>query len=215
MEITIPWTPVKALLHLAGKTDIREWANGVWIDRRGSHLVVWATTGFVLGAVLTEEPSTEGPDLFLPRHILEACKSFDVQATVRREEDGHTSISCMGTTHYWQDKNFTPVDWRRVVPTGHADGKLRQFNVEFLPPFVKTGDVLRGRKLRDEAPVLLAHRSAPKTGADGLLVQLVDVPNFVGVVMPLNDQALQVVNMRTAAPDWVRLHARQESCDLA
>lgn len=206
MELTIPWTPVKALLHLAGKTDIRDWVNGVWIDRKGPRLIVWASTGLILGAFQTEEPSTDGPDIFLPRHILEACKDFKVQATVKREADGRMSISCLGTTHYWQDENFTSFDWRRVVPTGHSDGKVRQFNVEFVPPFVKAGDVLRGRKTGVEAPLLIAHRSdpAPGKGAGGLLVQLIDVPNFVGVIMPLNDNALQVATMRTAAPDWVR-----------
>jgi hypothetical protein len=75
MEITIPWTPVRAILNLAGKTDIRDWVNGVWIDQRGPYMVVWATTGFAMGAVQIEEPSTEVPDVFLPRHILEACKA--------------------------------------------------------------------------------------------------------------------------------------------
>lgn len=202
-ELSIPWTPVKALLNLAGKADIREWCNGVWIDRKGPHLIVWATTGYALGAYLTGEPSTDGPDVFLPRHILDVCKGFAAMATIKREDDGRMSISCLGTTHYWQDKNFTPIDWRRVVPRGHADGRLRQFNVEFLPAFVKARDVLKGKKAAPEAPVLLAHRSAG-TDVDGLLVELVDVPEFVGVLMPLNDKALQVVNMRTAAPDWVR-----------
>lgn len=209
MEITIPWTPVKALLHLAGKADIRKWVNGVWIDRQGPTLVVWATTGFTLGAIRTEEPSTEGPTVFLPRHIVEACKGFDVQATVARADDGLMRISCLGSSHNWQDENFIPVDWRRVVPGGHCDGKVRQFNVEFLPPFVKVREALKG-KAKQEAPLMIAHRSAPKTGVDGLLVQLVDVPEFVGVIMPLNDQALAVASMRTVAPDWVRLHPRTE-----
>lgn len=156
-----------------------------------------------------EEPSTEGPSLFLPRHILEACKGFDVLATVTRADDGRMSISCMGSTHVWQDVNFIPVDWRRVVPTGHCDGKLRQFNVEFLPAFVKVREALKG-KSKNEAPLLIAHRSAG-TGVYGLLVELVDVPEFVGVIMPLNDKALAVVNLRTVAPDWVHLHPRVEA----
>jgi hypothetical protein len=211
MEITVPWTPVKALLHLSGKEDIREWVNGVWIDQKGPRVIVWATTGTALGALQLEEPSTDTPDVFLPRHIVEACKGFAVQATVKREDDGRMSISCMGTTHYWQDKGLTSIDWRRAVPSGQSDGRSRQVDVQFLPAFVKVREVLKGRKSLNEAPLLLAHRSAPKEGPDGLLVQLTDIPEFVGVVMPLNDAALAVVSMRKAAPDWVRELGRVEA----
>lgn len=203
MELTIPWTPVKALLNLAGKADIRKWVNGVWIDQQGPHMLVWATNGTSLGVLRTEEPSTDTGDVFLPRHILEVCKSFTVQATVKKHDDGRRSISCMGTTHYWQDEGFTPIEWRRVIPVGHLDGQQRQVNVDLLPPFSKVREVLRGRKNGD--------------GPDGILVELDDVPTFVGVVMPLRPDVLPVANMRRSAPDWVRERGRvqAEETDLA
>lgn len=206
-ELTIPWTPVKALLHLAAKDDIRKWCNGVWVDRRGPRLIVWATTGTILGVYRTGEPSTDGPDVFLPRHILDVCKSFIASATVKREDDGRMSISCMGTTHYWQDEAFVPIDWRRVMPAGHADGCERQVNTEYLAQFIKVHKAL-GEAKSLVGQVLVAHRTAPEKSADGLLVSLPDVPDFVGVIMPVNDKALHVANMRRVVPDWVTERGR-------
>jgi hypothetical protein len=211
MELTIPWTPVKALLHLAGKDDIREQVNGVWIDQRGPRVIVWATAGFTLGAFQTEEPSTNVPDVFLPRHIVEACRGFAVQATVKREDDGRMSISCMGTTHYWQCKNPVTLDWRRVIPSGDFDGIARQFDVTLVAAFEKVRKALGGDAVR------IAHRTAPKASADGLLVSFFGNPEFIGVLMPIRDDHATVAGMRKAAPDWVREVGRLpvEETDLA
>lgn len=211
MEITIPWKPVKALLQLAGKEDIRPYLNGVWIDRQAPHLIAWATTGHILGAVQTEEPSTEGPDVFLPRHIVEACKDFTVQATVKQEADGRMSISCMGTSHYWQDAKFAAVDWRRVVARGKAGERAEQFDATLLAPFVKVRETLCGKKgsTKVAGGVLIAHNP------DGMLVTLLDAPHFVGVLMPLRDEVTRP-HIRTVAPDWVRERGRlpAEAADL-
>jgi hypothetical protein len=214
MEITIPWTPVKALLHLAGKADIRKWVNAVWIDQRGPHMVLWASTGVAMGVLRTEEPSTDSGDWCLPRHILEACKGFSVRATVKREPDGRMSISCMGTTHYWQDEGHAPVDWRRAVPTHKADGVARQFDATLLQPFVKVREALHGKESKSlPGGVMIAHDSDEKR-TTGLLVQLTDLPDFVGLLMPLRAVGGY---LRPSAPDWVhQLHTAtpaEETCD--
>jgi hypothetical protein len=147
---------------------------------------------------------------------VEACKGFDLQATVKREDDGRMSISCMGTTHYWQDKGFAPVDWRRVVPRGHADGKAMQFDVTLLDAFVKVRKALRPKNDTKVAGGILIAHSGPRNdaGSDALLVQLLDLPNFVGVLMPLREEATRG-HLRTVAPDWVRERGRVEAATPA
>ena len=201
-EPSIPWTPVKALLNLAGKADIREQVNGVWIDRRGPHLIVWATTGKVLGAYRTEEPSTDGPDVFLPRHIVEAgSRDFAAMATIKRENDGRMSISCQGTTHYWQDKRLVPADWRRAVPA-RCTGIAQQFDARLLGSFLKARKAL-GHKDRDSA-VRIGHNGglegAPR---DSALIELWDVPEFIGALGTMRVDETGSVYL-VSQPDWVR-----------
>lgn len=213
MELNIPWAPVKALLNLAGKSDIREHLNGVWIDRRGPRLIIWATTGTVLGAMQTEEPGTEGPDVFIPRHIIEAAaKTFAAQATVRQEEDGRMSISCLGATHYWQDKKPVPPDWRRVVPAS-TTGIAQQFDARLLGDFLKARKAL-GQKDHASA-VQVAHNGGPTQRADSsaAIVVLRDVPQFVGVVSPihLDDKGSPLTDTR---PDWVGALGQQATAPV-
>lgn len=221
MEITIPWNPVKAMLHLAGKTDIRAWCNGVWVDQSSPYRTLVATDGLKLGILRTEEPSTDTGDWFLPGSVLASCKGFAGSAVVKRD-GAYLGISCMGTTQHWQEKEaYRIVDWRRVFPRGESDGVARQFNPELLAPFVKVRETLRGKPGSKDIPggVLLAHRSPAKDGPDPIVVQLLDVPEFVGVISPLGTVPVEAALRRTV-PEWVwdRTGATApaaETCDLA
>lgn len=196
-SITVPWAPVKALLNLAGKEDIRKWLNGVWIDRQGPYLVVWASTGIVLGAYQTTEPSTEGPDILLPRNVIEAAKGIGPAAIVIRDGE-NMRIDSLGASQSWKDENYKKIDWRRVLPDGRADNVARQFDIALAHPFDKVRKALGGDAVR------IAHSTEPKQGTDGLLVSFYGNPAFVGVVMPIRSEHATVVDMMIAAPDWVR-----------
>lgn len=207
-EICIPWTPVKALLNLAGKNDIRTYLNGVWVDRQGAKVILWATNGAALGAYQTEEPSTDGPDLLIPRHIVEACKGFSGSAVIRKEADGRMTISCAGSTHAWADVDLKGPDWRWVTPRKVSNDKPAQFNVGLLDAFVKTRKALgvpNGTKV--DGGVLIGHDGTPGSNM-GALVQFVDVPEFSGVLMPLRAEVVSQ-HLRTDAPEWVhQVHNR-------
>ena len=200
-SITIPWAPVKALLNLAGKADIRPYVNGVWIDRAGPELVIWATTGTVLGAWRTDEPSTNGPPVFLPREAVENGK-FTGLVVIAGEPGGRMKLGGIGDPQEWNDPGHTPPAWRNAVPRDRADGTPRQFDLEKALQFEKV------RKALKLGAVRIAHTSEPKRGEsrpDALHVSFKDCPDFVGVLAPIG--GAPVDGMRTCAPDWVHAPA--------
>lgn len=213
MELTFPWAPVKALAHLASEHDLRKWCMGVWIDTSAPTLRVVATNGSVLGVYQTEEPSTNVPPVFLPLHIVKACKGFGGSATVRIDAVGRAGVACFGTFHYWQDEKHVLVDYRRVFPR-HCTGQVQQFDATLVALFLKARKALGGKD--NVNAVRIAHNGGAQ-GPDGALVRLEGVPDFAGVLMPLREKKDGTPLADPDAPAWVfeRFTAlAAETCDL-
>lgn len=211
VELTFPWAPVKALAHLANAEDIRPWTRGVWLDSSAPALHVVATNGTVLGVYLTEDGSTHMPPVFIPLHIIKACKGFGPTALVRIDDTGHAMLDSFGTRHYWQDEKLVLVDYRRAFPQGACTGNVQQFNTDELQRFAKVRTALGAKA--SVSPVRISHNARPKEGIDAALVTLADVPRFAGVVMSLREKPDQVL-APTNAPGWVFERA-DTACDLA
>lgn len=185
MEITVPWEPIKALAHLAADSDIRKYLTGVWIDSSGPYRIVVASNGGMLGVYKTDEPSTDVPAVFIPLHIVKACKGFSRGVTIKVDADRRASIEWLGTRHYWQDDGFAIMDWRRALPRTRPSGVSQQFNAERIGAFVKVHKAL-GLKWREGA-VRIAHDGGrPAKEYAPARVTLPDVPQFAGALMPVN-----------------------------
>lgn len=213
MELTFPWAPVKALANLASEADIRKWCMGVWIDTSAPTLRVMATNGAALGVYLTEEPSTNVPPVFLPLHIVKACKGFGPTATVRIDDTSHALIECMGTRHSWQDEKFVLVDYRRVFPK-HCTGNAQQFDIAQAALFLKVHKAL-GEKASINA-VRITHNSGAQ-GPEGAVVRLAGVPQFLGALAPLRETKDTGVLAPLDVPTWMfdRASATADAvCDL-
>lgn len=214
MDLTFPWAPVKALANLASEADVRKWCMGVWIDTSASTLHVMATNGAVLGVYCAEEPSANVPPVFLPLHIVKACKGFGPSATVRIDDTGHALIECMGTRHYWQDEKFAMVDYRRVFPK-QCTGTAQQFDASMVALFLKVRKAL-GKKDIISA-VRIAHNGGAR-GPDGALVHLEGVSRFAGVVMSLREHKDGTPLAAPETPAWVFERgtepAAEDTCDL-
>lgn len=204
MEITLPWAPIQAMSHLAAGNDRRKWLEGVWIDVTGPHVIVWASTGVQLGVYCTEEPSIEHGSVFIPKHIMNVAKGFGPQVTLRTDEEKRCALECLGTTHHWQDAGHAPVEWRHVLPK-QCTGIAQQFDATLLLAFLKARKAL-GKKDAPSA-VHITHNGAAQTGPGGALVTLLDVPEFVGVLMSLRLGDEGSV-FKATAPEWAFLRGR-------
>jgi hypothetical protein len=209
MEITIPWTPVKALAHLASDGDIRKYLMGVWLDFAGPTVAVVGTCGSALGAYRTEEPSINAAPFFIPKYVVLASKTFAVSVTFRRDDTGHCCAECMGTKHYWQDEGFAMMDWRYPI-SASCTGVAQQFDARLLTNFLKARKTF-GKKEHPNA-VQISHNGGPPSRTSGALIKLRDVPDFIGVLMPVQYDDQGSV-WTTTSPDWVRDRA-EEACDL-
>lgn len=229
IEISLPWTPIKALAHLAGVADIRKHLCGVWIDSSADKRIVVATDGTVLGAYITEEPSTDIPPLFIPGHIIKAARSFFVGVTFRKDATGHCMLACAGTHHYWQDEDWKMVDWRRPLPRA-CTGVAQQFNPTLIGRFEAVRKALGGTAPKNGKPetigVRVTHNGRESTdpAPGGALVTLRDVPQFVGVMSAarMGQSADPLLGLPTDPPNWTRPRgsspapaAAEETCDLA
>lgn len=197
LEITLQTAHLRALTHLAAKTDIRTQINGVQIEARRNTVLV-GSDGTVLGAIDTGVDSVYDFDLLVPHTVLAVIsksKSLDVRF---HSADGKTwAAHCGDGTIAWLDKPSTYPDWRRVVPAT-TSGVAQQFNAELIERFAKASAALGGKKVG--CNVFIAHNG----GGLSALVTLVYCHQFIGAISALNPGGLAVSQMATTAPYWVR-----------
>ena len=199
MKTTVDAKVLKGMAHLAGESDVRQYLNGLWILARPFDTLVASTDGHVGGYYrVGEEVHEKEFSVRLPTEVLAKLKS----ATGRVE-------ICSGDGVTWVATNpdmALEVEWKHDISERFPDmarlildvkdGRTAQFDIELLALFVKARKAFLGKKWRP-AGVLIAH-NGPSSGAR---VSLVDVPEFIGVVMSLSDPH----NTLTAAlrPFWL------------
>lgn len=185
-----------AALHCAGKSDVRYYLNGVYVEATTKETRLVATTGVVCAAFRHAASNTEAVDLIIPRATVEAFAKVaknakDAKDVALRIADGQHRL-------HWDGGSlpFDPIDglfpnYRRVFPQSPS-GETAQFNPELLCAFSKVAKTLGVR----ECPEILHN------GGSGALVRLNGRSDFAGVVMPWRQPAESL-----AVPDtsWVAL----------
>ena len=138
MKITINHDTLKALLVVAGNSDVRHYLNGVCVDVRNGATTLVATDGHRLLAVPVAADDVEGASdgqYILPRAVLEVVKPVKIP----RNDTFSIAIEIVGTqvtiigattaTSPTVDGRFP--DWRRVMPSS-ANGVLGHFNSDYI-----------------------------------------------------------------------------------
>lgn len=202
MQVTVQTKHLLALLHIAAKNDIRTYLNAVHVEAHERETILVGRAGHAMGVIRSAPGVEEGPTLFtvqIPRATVETFRKAGPMLQLSSPDGKQWTLrdTLMGTSATWMADGLRFPDWRRVVPR-NTSGAAAQFNPDNLVVMHKVAAAL-GIKTQDKrgAAFLIAHN-----GADGALVQIRDVPEFVGVLMPYREKAVEGV-LRKSAPGWV------------
>ena len=179
MQYEVNMKALCALVHFAGKNDIRRYLNGVCIEFRDTETVYVATDGFALGSY-TVAQRNEGPaTIIVPRGVVERIKLHKTRhdAVLSVGDDGAARLVYAAQS---VDVGFKPLDgvfpaWRRIVPA-EVSNEPGNYNVELLGKFVKANKVFGA----SAAGRFLLHQNGERGAAR---VALKDEA-FQGVIMP-------------------------------
>lgn len=166
---------LRAVIHCAGKNDIRYYLNGVYVEALPDETRVVATTGYVCAVFRSAATNPEPFNVIIPRATVEAFVKLakgvkHVDVTVA---DGTCRLSCASGS-----LPFAPIvgrfpDYRQLFPQAPS-GETAQFNPELLVAFSKVAKAM-GAKAYPE----IAHN-----GTGPALVRINAVHDFAGVIMP-------------------------------
>jgi DNA polymerase-3 subunit beta len=208
-QFTIPRAAVRALLHLAGKGDIRGYLNGVHCEVTDRQTIMAATNGHVMGvyrhACPESDPNTCGAPftITIPRDALESIGAKGYPALiVRARDDGRYEIHdpAADTSRAFAALEGKFPDWRRVMPRsaptlGAEDLPFAQFDPDYIAAFAKVAKALQTGKGRPY--VNIGHRGQK----DSACVEISGHPEFFGVLMPLRTSRADIPRV---APEWCR-----------
>lgn len=190
--ITIPTKYLKAALLAAGKKDIRLYLNGVLIECCADGTRVVATDG-TIAAVMRHE--VDSPiimpmaSFIVPRDVVEAS------IKAKRLE---TTFDCQSGQHIMNGSLlFTPVDgtfpdYRRIFHK-QVSGEASVFNPELFATFGKMAQALGCTP-----SAVTLHQN----GQSAAMVSIVGVPEFAGVMSPLNLKAKDAP-VRPGVAQWI------------
>lgn len=179
MQYEVNMKALCALVHLAGKNDIRRYLNGVCIEFRDTETVYVATDGYVLGSY-TVAQRNEGPaTIIIPRGVVERIKLHKTRhdAVLSVGDDGTARLVYAAQS---VDVGFKPLDgvfpdWRRSVPA-EVSNEPGNYNVELLGKFVKVNKVFG----TSAAGRILLRQN----GERGAALVAIEDEAFQGIIMP-------------------------------
>ena len=181
MQFSIKQSQLKALLTLAPKSDIRYYLCGIFVEYNATTTRLVVTDGHKLGIFNHHSEDNQGAgSLIIPREVIEnlpkAGKIDPLLIFTKEEKQGYWKITGMGIQTIFAQVEGTFPDYRRVCQFT-TDGAVANYNYEYLTQFLKVQHLLGGSKT--------ATLNLYQNGNSSALVHLADVPNFVGVVMPM------------------------------
>jgi DNA polymerase-3 subunit beta len=181
MQFSIKQSQLKALLILAPKSDIRYYLCGVFVEYNQTTTRLVVTDGHKLGVFNHRSEDNQGSgSLIIPRDVIEnlpkAGKTDAILIFTKEEKAGYWKLDNYGTQTIFSQIEGTYPDYRRVCQFT-TDGTVANFNYEYLVQFLKVQHALGGSK----GSTLNLYQN----GNSSALVHLADVPNFAGVVMPM------------------------------
>jgi DNA polymerase-3 subunit beta len=173
--------------HIAPKSDIRYYLNGVLLEVTATARFYVATDGHKLAAIREDrqEGDIEGQyivprDVIMGIKIQKAGRNPVEYAELDPGADGKAGITYCGTETRFGLVDGKFPDWRRVVPV-KTTGEIAQFNPDYLvaPRDCAAATVGIGKY----SGMYIAHN-----GGGASLVQCAS-GDFIGVIMPLRMDA--------------------------
>jgi len=208
MQVDIRSEHLRALTHLAAKTDVRKSINGVWIEASRNTLLV-AMSGPGLGVIDTGAEASERFDVLVPHNILDRLKKVKGTITFSSPDGKTWTATHVSEAVIWTaEDGLRLLDFRRALPRT-ASGVAAHLDIGLLGPFVKAAkDLTQSRN--PSACVLIG-----QNGNDVSLIHIAGAPKFIGCLMPFRPVPETLANL-LSAPAWAS-HAPlvDAECDLA
>ena len=201
---------IAVLKLFTAQGDIRRSLNGIALEigQKESRLI--ATNGAMLGCfrVVSEQPEVSEPltNIIIPNELLKQIKPSDkvVEITIgdpesvgSEDETLHASnsrpvtLSCGGVSVSGTTIDDVFPNYRKVIPS-NVTGQPAQFDPNLIAILAKARSAIHGGK--GFPFVALGYN-----GQGAALINL-EHEDFVGVIMPLNPDA---INVPVAPPEWV------------
>ena len=186
MKITIMRDQLIAALCTAGKTDVRFYLNGVYLEATNTETRLISTNGAVLSL---QRADAKGENevvgvirMTIPRSAIEKVKNHKILRTIEINDDGGK----WGVVDFATRTNFEPVDgsfpdYRRIIPLAPS-GEAGQFDPELIALFAKAATAL-GATVKSKPIVAIKHN-----GTGGALVSLGRDTEYIGVIYPFRVQ---------------------------
>lgn len=208
MKITIMRDQLVAALCTAGKADVREYLNSVYIEATNEETRITSTDGITLSIQRAdakgENEVVDVVRLIVPREVVEKVKKDKMAPTVEINDTGGS----WGLVDRATRTGFTPMDRRypdvrRVVPAT-TSGVMAQFDPRLVANFAKAAVALEAT-YKGMPQVAIAHNGHPTPGnksdaaTHSALVTLGALQNYIGVIMPLNNG-----DPGTSSPAWAQ-----------
>ena len=166
--------------HIAPKTDIRAYLNGVLFEVTPTGRFYVATDGHKLVAIRQprQETDTDG-QWIIPRDVILGIKLSKrpvIDTAEFNQENGKASITYCGTETRFGLVDGKFPDWRRVIPV-KTTGEVAQFNPDYLVAIRDCAAATVG--ISGYSGLSLLHN-----GSSTSLYQA-NSPDFIGIIMPL------------------------------
>lgn len=197
---------IYALSHLAAEKDRRLYLHGVWVRATPEGTYYAASDGAVVGVLRApaQPDLADAVEFILPLGAVKALKPKRgegdlAEITVTPQDKGGAELEIDTGL---ESRRLRAIDGRfpdvaRVIPRT-VSGEHGHFNPRLLARFKDVAEVL-GRKGKDGAPGSLP-LLWPNGQTGTALVGIEDCPEFVGAVMPLRPQHL---NLNKPGTSWL------------
>lgn len=200
--LTINTNLLKAANVIASKEETRYYLQGVFIEATHERVFYAATDGHRLVAFHhaaewsdSVEEEKRKFSIIVPSPIVEGMKINKkvAEAELRLSGEGMWIIKKEGLVTAFQALDATFPDWRRVVPE-ETNGKVAQFNGDYLASFKKVGRIIG------------VDNTIPGVYHNGDGPALIDLGateyDYVACIMPVRWSAMH--NQKANRPDWVK-----------
>lgn len=187
MKFSIQRKSIRAMLHLAAKKDIRYYLQGVNVVRDNRGTYIEATDGHIMGRLLIDGIKSDVKlNVVLPTDALLKLKGTKKQSDEWLHFDvNNLSVECISgdsTIRFSaHDARFPNTD--RVLPLVFNDADIMPatYNIDLLSRFVDVSEELWGKR---QVPQIMQ-----RGNQSGVVTFNHMDDNFVGVIMPMREQA--------------------------
>ena len=192
MKIYAQLNAIKAISHLSAAKDIRFYLNGILVEATKTHTTLVATDGQILGVYKNEEeneiPENLKYQFILPNDALKNLKPSIIKGeliSLEFEPDENSKVNTViiksvliTLTTQTIDAKFP--DFRRVLPR-ETSNEAGHYNPELLAKFIKVAKEF-GKKP--------GNINLHQNGTSAAALTINDIPNFLGVVMPMRNDSV-------------------------